>query len=218
MFTVVIHFIENLFAFGNRSAAPDIDNCSVLWNHPNRRIWDASAREIVTLSTVCEKPADFEYSEGEHESKMIWNVETNGFHTAVNMKFSLEERWRPAKCRWSMYIPETSFVDIGSAEDRELMAPQNPKLHFAPMSTTFIEIQHRYQPVGAAGNISIMPPVVFCMEYGKWEKVDMERPAPITVSVPVYDGSHIRVVSMVVKALPIVALVIHGVYMIRNRA
>ena len=215
MFTSVIVFIKNLFDFGKSVDPLDIKECDANWNYLSRRYFDKSRSEIVTLSTACEIPEGFGLIDVSSDNKLTWTVETNGFHTAVNMKFQLDDRWNPKQCRWSLYIPETSFLDIGSAKDRELPSPHSPKLHFAPMTMTFFEIQHRYQPIGESGNISILPPIVFCSENGEIEKIEMERPQPIVTSIPVYSGSHKNVISVITKLLPIIAVLVHIYFMMK---
>ena len=63
-----------------------------------------------------------------------------------------------SNCLWDLWLPETLFLDIGDAEDREA---QPLKLHFASINITLIAIQHRYQEVGKNGFIKIFRPLLF---------------------------------------------------------
>ena len=164
-------------------------------------------RVIVTRPVNCSMPRVLEES-ASGASEVVWRVQTNGFHTAIELAFDLEQEMG-SECVWSMWMSENSFLDVGDAKDRELIAPQYPKVQFAPLNVSFVEVQHRYQRVGESGTVVLFPPVVFCKVDGAVRLVPASRPEPVEVHVPVYDGRYAEVIGRVTMVLPVVAVILH---------
>jgi hypothetical protein len=130
---------------------------------------------------------------------MDWTVSSHGFHTAFNLSFS--PSIDTDECLSVLYIPSTSFLDVGDAKDRELPAPQPPKFHYLSTKETFFEVQHRYQPLDGSGRVVIHPPILFCGN----EIVPVRRPEPFWQKLPIPTVLHSRMVFGVTFILPIVA-------------
>ena len=185
--------------------------CDGDWYWPHT---DDFGRGIVTKAVNCSIPRPFE-EKSSGVSQVSWNVQTNGFHTAIQLAFDLNGVG--SECVWSMWISENSFLDVGDAKDRELIAPQYPKLHFAPLNVSFVEVQHRYQRVGELGRVALFPPIVFCKVDGVVKLVPASRPDPLEVHVPVYDGRHAEVIGRVTMLLPVVAVIVHVGVLVSRR-
>jgi hypothetical protein len=145
---------------------------------------------------------------------MNWTVSANGFHTAFNLSLDVDR----AGCLFVLYIPPSSFLDIGDAQDRELPAPQPPKFHFFRTSEAFIEVQHRYKPLtGSTDRVQIFPPLLFCPRgTGAFELVPVVRPPPFVGSIPIPSSSLAPVVFRVTLLLPIAACLVQAVAVLRR--
>jgi hypothetical protein len=169
---------------------------------------------IQTKPTDCRLPPEFQTDTSENGHRMNWTVSANGFHTAFNLSLDLD---RP-DCLFVLYIPPSSFLDIGDAQDREFPAPQPPKFHFFSTRETFFEVQHRYQPItGSTGQVQIFPPILFCPRgTDNFELVPVMRPPPFIGSIPIPSSSLAPVVFHVTLLLPIAACVVQAIAMLRR--
>jgi hypothetical protein len=112
----------------------------------------------MTLPSRCKIPSEFTTPSTNTADKINWKVSANGFHTAFNLSYRIAPSINLSHCLSILYIPSTSFLDVGDAQDRELPAHQRPKFHYFAPTTTFFEVQPRYQPLNGSGRIVIHPP------------------------------------------------------------
>ena len=190
-----LFFVEDMSA--------DLTLCQGNWYYPNVTDFGYT---VVTKSVTCDIPKAF-LRVGHGDNKLKWKIESKGFHTTIALSFILNSTVDQMNCVWALYVPETSFLDISDAKDRELISPQYPKLHFAPLNFSSFDIQHRYQRVGGDGSIELLPPILFCIDSAGVEQIEIVRPQTFKTSIPVYTGHCKCFIGFITKSLPIVALI-----------
>ena len=85
-----------------------------------------------------------------------WNVINKGFHSYITLNFL---NLNISTFKIGILIPEYSFLDISTAQDRELSSPQIRKIHYFNSTFNKYEIQHRYIPIHFNKSIYIYPPI-----------------------------------------------------------
>jgi hypothetical protein len=87
-----------------------------------------------TRSVNCTIPAEFDAPSPATSDCLEWNVSAHGFHVTFNLTYTVSFSINLSHCLSILYIPSSSFLDVGDAKDRELPAHQPPKFHYLPAS------------------------------------------------------------------------------------
>lgn len=160
MYNVFLEFLNN-----SMRARPIIDRppaflslCSIDSFRPNGFDKNFNVDSNFSHKKIsCDPDSMLSIKNADPQIKLYWNVSTLGFHSTI-FYHTNENR----NCTILFFTPETSFLDVPEADDRELPTPQFPQIHFSSNLNGKVEIRHRYPRLNGPFSSTLYPPLLFC--------------------------------------------------------